>query len=78
MENSSTPAQPRLIALDEAAAGILAVPVDAREARTNDDKDARRTEVLLADVGLSVNVIATVTGKNADAVRKAIQRGRKK
>jgi DNA-directed RNA polymerase specialized sigma24 family protein len=57
-------------------AGLLALLVDEREARTRDDKEARKTEVLLADAGLSVDDIATVMGKNPGAVRKSIQRGR--
>ncbi|MGH2974760.1 MAG: hypothetical protein ACRDLL_07830 [Solirubrobacterales bacterium] len=57
-------------------AGVLALLVDEREARTKDDKEATKTEVLLAGAGLAVDDIATVMGKNAGAVRKTIQRGR--
>ena len=58
--------------------GILALLVDAREARTKEDKDAKKTEILLSNAGLSVDDIVALTGKKADAVRKTIQRGRKK
>jgi len=57
-------------------AGVLALLVDERERRTKDDKSAAKTEVLLAKAGLAVEDIVAVTGKNAGAVRKAIQRAR--
>jgi DNA-directed RNA polymerase specialized sigma24 family protein len=62
--------------MDAALAGILALLVDEREERAKQSKPDVRTEVLLADVGLSVDEIVAVTRKNAGAVRKAIQRGR--
>lgn len=59
------------------AAGILALLVDAREARVKDDKDATKTEVLLDNAGLSLDDIAAVTGKKYDAIRVSLQRSRR-
>jgi hypothetical protein len=61
-----------------AAAGILALLVDARESRVKDDKDAAKTEVLLDNAGLSLDDIAAVMGKNYDAIRVSLQRSRRK
>jgi len=61
-----------------AAAGILALLVDAREARVKDDKQATKTEVLLDNAGLSLDDIAAVMGKKYDAIRVSIQRSRTK
>lgn len=63
---------------DSAMAGILALLIDERTERTRNDKDAVRTEVLLAGAGLSIEEIAAVTGRKYDAVRMAIARGRAK
>jgi DNA-directed RNA polymerase specialized sigma24 family protein len=60
-----------------AASGILALLVEAREARIRDDKDATKTEVLLDSVGLSLDDIAAVMGKKYDAVRVSLQRSRR-
>jgi hypothetical protein len=65
------------IGLESALAGILALLIDEREYRTRGDQDAAKTEVLLAQAGLSIEDIATVTGKKYDTVRMAISRGRK-
>jgi hypothetical protein len=78
MASSRTSSQPHVISTEAATAGILALLVDARETRTKDDTEARKIEVLLASAGLSVEDIVALTGKKPDAVRKAIQRGRKK
>jgi hypothetical protein len=61
-----------------AAAGILALLVDARETRIKDDKLATKTEVLLDSAGLSLDDIAAVMGKKYDAIRVSIQRSRAK
>lgn len=63
---------------DAALAGILALLIDEREERVRDDKGVTRTEVLLANAGLSADDIQAVTGKTPDAVKKAIQRGKAK
>ena len=75
---ASTKAQDRFqISPEGAMAGILALLIDEREERTQGSKDAVRTEVLLASAGLSIEEIATVTGKKYDTVRMAITRGKK-
>lgn len=61
-----------------AAAGILALLVDAREVRIKDEKDATKTEVLLDNAGLSLDDIAAVMGKKYDAIRVSLQRSRRK
>jgi hypothetical protein len=61
-----------------AAAGILALLVDAREMRIKDDKLATKTDVLLDNAGLSIDDIAAVMGKKYDAIRVSIQRSRAK
>lgn len=66
------------IAAEKALAGILALLVEDRDKRASGDKDATKTEVLLASAGLSNEDIAAVTGKNADAVRMAIKRAKAK
>jgi DNA-directed RNA polymerase specialized sigma24 family protein len=66
------------IAADRALAGILALLVEDREKRVNGDKDATKIEILLDRAGLSNEDIAAVTGKNANAVRVAIQRAKAK
>jgi len=66
------------ISPDAAVAGVLALLVEARESRTKDDKSAVKTEILLANAGLSNDDIAAVTGKTADAVRKTLERANKK
>jgi DNA-directed RNA polymerase specialized sigma24 family protein len=57
-------------------AGILAMLVDEREERLRENKGARKTELLLADAGLSIEDIAAVMGKKYDAVRMTISRSR--
>ncbi len=66
------------ISPEAALLGVLALLIDARESRTAEDKKAEKTEVLLARVGLSVDDIGAVTGKNRDAVRMMITRRKAK
>jgi DNA-directed RNA polymerase specialized sigma24 family protein len=73
---SKTPQGQSGVTAETALAGILALLVDEREARVAGEKKAEKTEVLLAGAGLSAPEIASLVGKNTDAVRKAIQRGR--
>lgn len=54
---------------------ILALAVADREARLT-QREPRRTEVVLADSGLAVTEIADLTGRNHEAVKRAIQRSR--
>jgi hypothetical protein len=72
-------ARPRIrthLTADAALSGILALLVDEREERVKEDKSAAKTEVLLAKAGVPVENIETLTGKKADAIRKAIQRAK--
>ncbi len=64
------------ISLEAAMAGVLALLVDERESRTKDDKSSVKTEVLLANAGMSIDGIAAATGKKRDAVRMAIKRAK--
>jgi hypothetical protein len=64
------------IPAEAALAGILALLVEEREGRVEDDRSVRKIEPLLADAGLSIEDIVAVTGKNPGAVRKSIQRDR--
>lgn len=64
------------IPAESALAGLLALLVEEREGRVEDDRSVRKVEPLLADAGLSIEDIVAVTGKKPDAVRKSIQRDR--
>lgn len=61
---------------DDLLRAIVALLADERDRRTQDDASARKTEVLLADAGLSSQLIAQLIGKQPDAVRKAISRAK--
>lgn len=61
---------------DALLAALVALLADAREADA--ERVARRkTEVLLADVGLKSSQIGAILGKKPDTVRVAIARARK-
>lgn len=62
--------------IEAALIGLLALAVADRDDRIRDQAGARKSELILADAGLSALQIARLLGKNVDAVRKAIQRGR--
>lgn len=68
--------------LEQAMSGILALLAAEREERVNPDKDPngepRKTEVILADSGMSPAQIATVLGKKGKLVSQTIIRARKK
>lgn len=71
---------PTALDQEKALAGTLALLIAEREERLNGTEGRNqpaRTEVLLAGVGLTAPEIAQLMGKNLEAVRKAIQRGRK-
>lgn len=78
MAATETSRLPHVLSQEAATTAILALLVDARDAWTKDDKDVKKIEILLADAGLSIGDITALTGKKTDAVRKVIQRGRKK
>ena len=65
------------ISTESALAGILALLVEEREERLKGDKRAMKTEVLLANAGLSYDDIAAAMGKQPAAVRMAITRKKK-
>jgi hypothetical protein len=56
--------------------GILALLADEREARVAGQAGVVKTELLLSDAGLSNATIARVLGKQQDAVRMAVTRGK--
>jgi hypothetical protein len=60
---------------NKSMAGVLAILIADREERMG--ADPRKTEVILADAGLSHGDIAAVTGKQYAAVRMAVNRSRK-
>jgi DNA-directed RNA polymerase specialized sigma24 family protein len=63
---------------EKAISAVLALLVAQREERlSGDGAEPRRTEALLASVGMTASEIAPLVGKTTDAVAKAIQRGRK-
>ena len=68
--------------LEQAMSGILALLAAEREERVNLDKDLakepRKTEVILADSGMSPTQIATVLAKKGKLVSQTIIRARKK
>ena len=55
---------------------LLAIAVEEREMRDDQELELPKAEVLLASVGLSNNTIASVLGKKSDAVRKALSRAK--
>lgn len=78
MADTRTPPQPHAIALETAAAAILALLLEMREEWVKDDGDAKKSEILLTDVGLSVDDLALLTGKKPDTIRKTLERARKR
>jgi DNA-directed RNA polymerase specialized sigma24 family protein len=70
--------RPHVIPQEAALAGILALLIDAREARIGEEKDPQKIEILLSRAGLSNDDIAAVTGKRSDAVRMTIARAKPK
>jgi DNA-directed RNA polymerase specialized sigma24 family protein len=62
--------------LEAALSGIVALLADERERST--EAGDLKTEVLLARAGLTNEEIASLLGKQAEAVRKAVERARKK
>ncbi len=54
---------------------MLALQIADRDA-TASRAEARRTELVLADAGMSLSDIANVTGRNYETVKTAVRRGR--
>ena len=78
MANEGKRQAPPKISAESSMAGILALLIDEREQRTREMAGAVRTEVLLAEAGLSLEEISAVTGRKYDTVRMAVSRGRAK
>jgi DNA-directed RNA polymerase specialized sigma24 family protein len=64
------------IELDRVVTASLALQIAEREERTSDPADHRRTELILADAGLTLGEIAALTGRNYETVKAAIRRAR--
>ena len=62
--------------IDRKLSAVLALLVDEREA-VEGAAERKKSELLLADVGLKSPEIASITGKKTGAVQKAIVRARK-
>lgn len=58
--------------------GQLAIQIAEREERINGDGSPRRTEVVLADAGLTLAEIAALTGKSYDTVKTTVRRARQR
>lgn len=78
MATTRTNQERHRISPEAATLGVLALLIDARESRIADDRNAERTEVLLARVGLLIDDIAAATGKKRDAVRMMLTRRKAK
>lgn len=63
--------------LESALAGLLALTVADRDERVKAAKVGRRSELVLADAGLSAEQIAPLVNKSVGAVKKAVERDRK-
>jgi DNA-directed RNA polymerase specialized sigma24 family protein len=61
--------------VDRKLSAIMALMVEARALRA--DAELEKTELLLARCGLTAPEISEIVGKSTEAVRKAVQRGRK-
>lgn len=61
--------------LQQAAKGILALMVAERDERLNGG-EVRRTEVILAEAGLSLGEIAGITGRKYETVKTIVRRSR--
>jgi DNA-directed RNA polymerase specialized sigma24 family protein len=64
------------LSTNEILLAILALLVDSREQILADKSDQVKTELILANAGLSYGTIARLLGKKPDAVRMMISRAR--
>lgn len=62
---------------DQAAAASLALQIADRDHALHGG-EPKRTEIVLAEAGLSIKDIARLTGRNYDTVKTALRRARKK
>jgi DNA-directed RNA polymerase specialized sigma24 family protein len=75
-EAKERPAPPE-VATNDVLKAILIVLLDEREAKASERPGQVRSELMLADAGMSYQVIAKLLGKNPDAVRMTIARARR-
>lgn len=66
------------IGLEGVMRAIVTLLADEREARIANEKDARKTEVLLSEAGMSIGEIATLLGKKYDTVKTTLLRAKPK
>jgi len=68
------------INLEQAMVGVLAMLAADRDDRVNlgrRSEERRKTEIILAEAGLTAGQIGQVLGKKANTVSKTIERARK-
>lgn len=66
------------VGLDGVMRSVVALLADEREARIASETNARKTEVLLSEAGLSIGEIATLLGKKYDTVKTTLLRAKPK
>jgi hypothetical protein len=57
--------------------GLASLALQISDREVSFGGEARRTELVLSDAGLSIRAIAQLTGRNYDTVKTAIRRARK-
>lgn len=62
---------------DKSTAGLLALQLEDRETRIDDNHEPRKSEVVLSGAGLSNSEIAALLGKQPNAVAMTISRSAK-
>jgi len=79
-KGADEPAGGQFIRSDAALSGILALLAADRDDRLRESNngDRRKTELVLADAGLTAGEIGKVLNKKANSVSKTIQRARAK
>lgn len=65
----------RLSRLERLLTAVVALMASDRDSQST-GQDPRRTELVLADVGLTVTEIAEMTGRNYEAVKSSIRRAK--
>jgi DNA-directed RNA polymerase specialized sigma24 family protein len=69
------------LTLEQAMVGVLAMLAAERDDQSNPARrpeDRRKTEIILADAGLTPAQIGQILGKKANTVAKTLQRARKR
>lgn len=66
----------RLQRLEGVLNGVLALLAAERDDRLTDTFDARRSEVVLFEAGMTINDIAAVLGRKPEAVKSTIRRSK--